>query len=650
MTGYISGISLTHEEEQHFVEASVSEKQGILLDQSTSAAKAVEFLSLCERSMVDCTGVVTDEVANKVRTMCEGKCEALQDVVLTNVTTAKDELEKMYDQEINKTREKIAILTRTSVALTELSRSAQLLREEMHTPERLTERLHKQINKAAKDKVLDPQVAFVLKQKVESSLVIDPSAPQNSVQSIIENVNKASRQANYEQEAKLKGLNKKRLQARNYMETTRREIKAMSNTDKLSKSADAVGGILTAVNKFQTGDEVQIVSGCLDIANAAAQFLPPPASLVTGTAASVFNLISGAPPDPSNQQVIDEVKNAINATINAGFAKQEKFLQKKFEKHRKFITEEFQSLESTMKDEFNKAKNATKEGFHKLENALNKGFEGMEVGFQKLADGLNQGFEGIHYSTNVGFADLRIFIDEKFTEDNLRQVKNDALAQMEAVEEKLIFIEQYRDVKVDVNIANLIAREVAALSSTHYSASSKTTFEDICPGILDDDYAVSKSHSLQRHYCATLLYTYLIVEQDRSIVLNQLIVLLEKTSLSKSKQGYLEVYQHRKDEVKEFVKRNVLKDELGCSLLFLLLTDLQRTEISNYIESLSTAFIGSIDAFKKKNDCPRKFIQTSHRFRHSFPIEVPRRSKQSGGQKRNQTRFRFETDFKCLNS
>ena len=602
---------MTQEEVQRFVDAKVSKKQSILLDQKVTPAKAEKYLSICELSTVNCTDVVNDNVANKVDTICEGECRAIKDVAIKNVTEAEAGIEKLLDQNINKTNEQILMLTKTSAALTRIGQFAQQWREEMHNPAELTERLYKQIHKAAKDKVLDAQVAYVLKQKVESSLVIDPSAPQNSVESVIANVNKATRQANYEKEGELRGLDKKKLQARNYMETTKREIRAMSGTDKLTKSADAVGGVLTAVNKFKTGDEVKIMSGCLDIGNAAAQFMPPPASLVTQVVTDVFNLVAGVPPDPSNQQVID----GINATLNAGFAKQKSFLEKKFEKHKEFITDEFQSLESTLKEEFKKADNATKAGLQKLENALNKGFEGVELGFQKLANALNEGFEGVQFSNNEGFAEQRKFIGAKFTEDHLRKVKNNALAQMVAVEEKFIFIEQYRDVQVDDNVANLIAREIAALSSTHNSALSKTTFEDICPGILDDDYAVSKW--VRRKYCATLLYAYLIVEQDRSIVLDQLNVLLGRNSLGKLPlyDGYLQVSLHRKKEVVDFVTKTVLEEEMGCSLFnpqagTAVLTYNQTKEMSSYIDSLAKGnwnhLKGSIEAFQTKTNCSSK--------------------------------------------
>ena len=544
---------MTNEEEQRFVAASTSAKRNIILDRSTSAAKAVEYVeSMCGK-IADCTGVVNNEVAEKISSMCQGECRVNRDEAIKNVTIAASETNILFDQKINETSEQSLMLTRSAAALTLLSKSALQLREEMHNPNELTKKLHKQIDTAVGDGLLSPDLADDLKKNVASTLVIDPSAPQNSVESIIQNVNKAIRQSNYVKQEELKGLKKGKQMAADYYATTKREFKAMTNADALAKGSNAVGGILTAVHKFQTGDEMKMVSGCLDIANSVAQFLPPPASIITESVSGVFNLFIGGPPATSNDQVIAEVKDAVKS----GFLQQKKFLAKKFDEHIKIITAEFQKLETIIK----------------------------EAG-----------------------EDLKNYMGEEY----LRKLKNDALAQMEAVEEKLIFIEQYQNTDVPVDVAHSIDRQIAALSNTRYSALSKTTFEDICIGILNDDYA--KSKEVKRKYCAILLYTYLMVEEDRSIVLSQLITLLAKTPLKKSTEGYLEVDLHRRKEMQDFVERAVLDEKVGCSIFNPqagppILTANQRTEMSEYLGYISNAFRDSIQEVQNKLDCSREYIQ-----------------------------------------
>ena len=60
--------------------------------------------------------------------------------------------------------------------------------------------------------------------------------------------------------------------------------------------------------------------------------------------------------------------------------------------------------------------------------------------------------------------------------------------------------------------ANVVDRHIAALSNTRFSALSKTNFEDICVYTFPYEY---ESLQVERDYCATLLYTYLMVEEDR---------------------------------------------------------------------------------------------------------------------------------------
>ena len=142
---------MSQEEEQRFVDASVSEKQSILLDQGTSAAMADKYLSLCERSTVDCTNVANDDVANKVDVLCTGTCKVIKDEAINNANEAEVESDKMFDQQIDKTNEKILALTKSSDTLIELGKVAQQWREEMHRPKKIKAMLHAKIDKAVAD-------------------------------------------------------------------------------------------------------------------------------------------------------------------------------------------------------------------------------------------------------------------------------------------------------------------------------------------------------------------------------------------------------------------------------------------------------------------------------------------------------------------
>ena len=283
------------------------EKQNIILDPSIDATKAAEYLELCGVETI-CTGVVNDAVVEKLRVLCTGECRDIQEKAVNDANDMEAKIEQMYEDRINKTNEAVFYLKQSGAALTLLGKKVQSYREEAHDPDALTKKLHGQIDEALGQKLLNKDIAEKLKEDVKSSLRIDPSAPQNTVQSVIANVNKAIRQsvqAEAEESAKTEDMI---WQMKKYGNTFRRELYALHYADGISKGATAIGGITTAVSKFVSGEELEIVSGCLDIVNSIAEFMPPPASVLTGTISGIFNMFVGGPPDPSTQQVIDEVK------------------------------------------------------------------------------------------------------------------------------------------------------------------------------------------------------------------------------------------------------------------------------------------------------------------------------------------------------
>ena len=87
-------------------------------------------------------------------------------------------------------------------------------------------------------------------------------------------------------------------------------MKSMSKTEKVSKSASAAGALLGAIGKFGaknddgSPDALKILSGVADISNAIASFLPPPASVITGTVSSLLNIFGAG--GPSTEEVVKE--------------------------------------------------------------------------------------------------------------------------------------------------------------------------------------------------------------------------------------------------------------------------------------------------------------------------------------------------------
>ena len=146
----------------------------------------------------------------------------------------------------------------------------------------------------------------------------------------------------------------------------------------------------------------------------------------------------------------------------------------------------------------------------------------------------------------VKISDLGDDLKSHISKENLRQIKNNALAQMEAVQEKLVYIEEFRGKEVREYLynvlctshepqmkkkifyqlsgeaANVVDRHIAALSNTQISALSKTNFEDIC---IDTFPYEDDKLQVEREYCATLVYTYLMIEEDRYLIMFELLVI-----------------------------------------------------------------------------------------------------------------------------
>ena len=104
-----------------------------------------------------------------------------------------------------------------------------------------------------------------------------------------------------------------------YALRAKRGIFGLSRTDALEKSGVGFGHILSGVSKFTSidySDGVSLqdfgmmLSGGLDMVNAVAEFLPPPASTITGAMSGFLSFLGvGPPPEPTNSQVIASIKN-----------------------------------------------------------------------------------------------------------------------------------------------------------------------------------------------------------------------------------------------------------------------------------------------------------------------------------------------------
>ena len=217
---YLSGISLTREQELHFNGANITEKQRIITSSSTTPALAEKYLALCAE--LGCDGVVNDAVAEKIDAICVGECRTMKIKARGEVTKATATIHKVLDKDIAKTKEEVLLLLTTSKFLTELGKSAQKWRQESHSGKAQFKLLEKKIEQAEKDglfgKIGDPenenpfknQIAEELKTRAQEVLGVTSQGAgtfaDDSLKNVIDSVDKAIREQQDLQIEHLKGM------------------------------------------------------------------------------------------------------------------------------------------------------------------------------------------------------------------------------------------------------------------------------------------------------------------------------------------------------------------------------------------------------------------------------------------------------------
>ena len=90
----------------------------------------------------------------------------------------------------------------------------------------------------------------------------------------------------------------------------------------IAKGTEALAGLTSGILKMTTGDPMQIASGVLDFASVIANFMPPPASLITGGVSQLLSLFSTT---PTVQDVIKEEFQSLKNFIAEGLEAQKEY-------------------------------------------------------------------------------------------------------------------------------------------------------------------------------------------------------------------------------------------------------------------------------------------------------------------------------------
>lgn len=260
----------------------------------------------------------------KVDGVCDDECKAKRQKLLSDLDATEVKV-------MNASRKAQKLLERTAKVMSLYKNGLVQFREQSNDREGIKKGLLTKIQNSK----LDPATKKKMIASTEESMNYDDPRWTTSYATIIENTNK-----------EMNMLEKKRIDAaangnviKAHFKNTKRYIKGMSNMQKLDKASKAVTNIASAVPKLTSGEPEQIISGALDIVTAVSNFLPPPASVITGTITGIFNSLFGIGGPTVNQMIMDE------------FAAQNKFIKTSFKKLHKKLDENFDKQLETLKKE-----------------------------------------------------------------------------------------------------------------------------------------------------------------------------------------------------------------------------------------------------------------------------------------------------------
>ena len=333
-------------------------KRYVLVDPRVSYQNAEELL-VGERHADE---LLDDEIVKKLASGCDDLCKAEKEKSLVVLNNAINASNQYYETEIKAVEKKVNYYNKSSYALKQLANSLDKLSDEMKSPERVRTHLTSLVNNAdhldknTKDKMLES---------------IKNTDSFESVKTITDTTRKELADKKKDSIREKDDIKKTWGHTKEFFGSVGKGLKSMSKTERLTKTITCLSGIASAIGKFQAKNEdgspnaLKIVGGVLDITNSIATFLPPPASIITGTISGIFSIFGGGA--PSTVDVIkDEFRKMKKFTVEQ-FAKQRKFISDQFSKQNIFISGQFSKQTMFIENEFLKQTAFIDERFRQME-------------------------------------------------------------------------------------------------------------------------------------------------------------------------------------------------------------------------------------------------------------------------------------------
>ena len=306
---------LSHLDKTTFCGKEINEQRAVLKCSSATTARELlrsfQDFGACRNLKLEPSHFLEDGhcgqlLQDKLGENCDPECQRLDD----KITKAAAEVEEVYDQK----KKEVDVMESLMVEFQKKIKSVvEIAVKTKGDVEAIRNDLEKKKNplleKIQNNEILTPE------KKNEILASVNELSPGSDFQKVIADAENEITLLKYQQAS----LDTSRSKMRKHFDKVKLNWKALrgDKTGTVQKSAAALDSIIGSVAKFKKGGAMDVVGGILDISNAIAQFLPPPASTITGALSSVFQLFGGRP--PSTEDVIKK-----------GFEKQKKWMETKF--------------------------------------------------------------------------------------------------------------------------------------------------------------------------------------------------------------------------------------------------------------------------------------------------------------------------------
>ena len=262
------------------------------------------------------------KLEGKIGSQCTSVCQELKKASEGDLHTIETEATAIFAREEISASKTVKTLDKMATTFASLT-SSMIDKATLAGVNKVNQEFQELIKKSD----LDAKEKKELSTSVNEAAKKDPKKFRTFVESkIIADKSKAS--------AKKEQVIKREISFKSAVGKVKKGMKTVGSAGNVAKASRALAGGARGLSKFLTAkkpdgsiDEKKVIGGVIDVVDSIATFLPPPASIVTGTISAIFGIFGGGG-GPQIQEIIQEEFEKQKKFIKEEFSKQEKLFRK----------------------------------------------------------------------------------------------------------------------------------------------------------------------------------------------------------------------------------------------------------------------------------------------------------------------------------